>query len=183
MIKIIVFLILISLGCSSNKETELKTISSKNSKTKQKLEENQSEEWIKISFNKFNESQLEAEFEIIKDLLLNQQKDWNNGNIEGFMQGYWKSDKLIFASAKHKPTYGWEKTLKRYRESYPTKKSMGKLNFVIHNMKLVSNTDVNVSGNWELVRDDDNPKGWFQLTLNKFQQGWFITKDFTINYE
>ena len=65
----------------------------------------------------------------IKKMLSNQQECWNNGDIDGFMQGYWQSEKLIFTSQNHKPTYGWKNTLERYKNSYPTKSSMGKLKF------------------------------------------------------
>ena len=32
----------------------------------------------------------------IKKILESQQDCWNNGDIDGFMKGYWKSEKLIF---------------------------------------------------------------------------------------
>jgi len=34
----------------------------------------------------------------IKKVMDAQQIAWNNGDLEGFMQGYWKSDKLRFIS-------------------------------------------------------------------------------------
>ena len=34
----------------------------------------------------------------IKTMLKTQQDCWNNGDIEGFMQGYWNSEKLVFIS-------------------------------------------------------------------------------------
>ena len=47
----------------------------------------------------------------LKKVLFDQQESWNNGNIKDFMEGYWKSDQLIFKSAKHETSYGWESGL------------------------------------------------------------------------
>ena len=37
-----------------------------------------------------------------------------------------------------KPAFGWENTLERYKNSYPTKESMGKLKFEFLDLKLIS---------------------------------------------
>ena len=42
-----------------------------------------------------------------------QENAWNSGNINSFMQGYIKSDELVF-SGKSGPVYGWNDTRKRY---------------------------------------------------------------------
>jgi hypothetical protein len=44
--------------------------------------------------------------EAIIRVLERQQKAWNKGSIEKFMDGYWKSDSLIFVG-RAAPTYGW----------------------------------------------------------------------------
>ena len=54
------------------------------------------------------------EIDAIKKMLTTQQECWNNGDIDGFMEGYWNSEELIFTSATHKPAYGWQNTLERY---------------------------------------------------------------------
>ena len=59
----------------------------------------------------------QLEIKSIRTVLIKQQECWNNGDLEGFMKGYWNSDKLIFTSLNHKPAYGWDNTLKRYKES------------------------------------------------------------------
>jgi len=72
---------------------------------------------------------------IIK-VLENQRIAWNNGDIDGFMQGYWKSDSLMFVG-KDAAVYGWQKTLDRYKRSYPDKAAMGKLTFTILKVNLL----------------------------------------------
>ncbi|MBC8265527.1 MAG: hypothetical protein H8E84_01015 [Flavobacteriales bacterium] len=115
----------------------------------------------------------------IKEVLRKQQENWNSGDIDGFMQGYWKSEELIFTSTKYKPTYGWKNTLERYKESYPTKESMGELKFEFLDLKLVSKNTAQMKGKWELIRKDDNPNGLFWLNFEKFDNNWVITKDST----
>ena len=123
------------------------------------------------------------EIEAIKKILTTQQKCWNNGDIDGFMEGYWNSEELIFTSLNHKPAFGWENTLGRYKNSYPTKESMGEFRFEIVDIKLTSRTTSNLIGKWELVREKDHPNGLFYLDLEKFDENWLITKDSTISFE
>ena len=123
------------------------------------------------------------EIDAIKKMLTTQQECWNNGDIDGFMQGYWQSEKLIFTSLSHKPAYGWENTLERYKNSYPTKSSMGEFRFEILDLKLISKKTAVLKGKWELIRTDDHPQGMFWLDLERFDENWLITKDSTISFE
>jgi len=123
------------------------------------------------------------ELEAIQKILTKQQKCWNNGDIDGFMKGYWNSEDLIFTSLKHKPAYGWKATLERYKNSYPTISNMGKLKFEILNTSLTSERKAKLKGKWELIREEDHPNGLFWLELEKFDENWLITKDSTISNE
>ncbi len=119
-----------------------------------------------------------SEINAIKEVLHTQQIAWNNGDIDGFMLGYWQSNSLTFVS-KNGVTKGWDATLKNYKTSYPTKASMGSLQFKIIEVKLQNKTTATLDGNWELIRTNDNPKGSFTLTFNKIDGQWFIIKDYT----
>ena len=123
------------------------------------------------------------EIHAIKKILTSQQDCWNNGDIDGFMQGYWNSEELIFTSLNHKPTYGWKNTLERYRNSYPNKESMGEFKFEILDLKLTSSSTSTVKGKWELIRENDNPNGLFWLAIDKIDANWLIIKDSTISFE
>lgn len=123
------------------------------------------------------------ELKNIKKVLQEQQKCWNIGDIDGFMQGYWNSEELIFTSLNHQPTYGWQATLERYKNSYPTQESMGELKFEFLHISVDSdNISADLKGYWELVRKEDNPKGEFFLKLKKLDGNWKITKDSTTSY-
>ena len=123
------------------------------------------------------------EIDAIKKILTTQQEYWNNGDIDGFMEGYWNSEELIFTSLNHKPAFGWENTLERYKNSYPTKASMGEFRFDILDLKLNSEKTASLKGKWELIREKDHPNGLFWLDLKKFDESWLITKDSTISFE
>src|SRR4051812_634098 len=60
----------------------------------------------------------------IRAILAAQVTEWNKGNPEGYMKGYWESDSLLFIG-KSGPTYGYNATLERYKKSYPDAASMG----------------------------------------------------------
>ena len=119
------------------------------------------------------------EIDAIKKMLTSQQECWNNGDIDGFMQGYWNSEKLIFTSLSHKPAYGWKNTLERYKNSYPTKESMGEFKFDIYDEKLTSKRTAILNGKWKLIRINDNPKGSFTYIFKKIENNWLIISDYT----
>ena len=121
-----------------------------------------------------------TEIDAIKQVLTTQQIYWNNGDIDGFMLGYWNSDKFEFSS-ENGTTFGWESTLERYKESYPTKESMGELSFEILDVKLTSDTTAVLDGEWELIRKNDNPKGSFILKFQKIENNWLIIRDYSTN--
>src|ERR1700749_2215231 len=98
----------------------------------------------------------------ILKVLSTQQTAWNNGDVDGFMQGYWKSDSLVFVG-KAGPVYGWQGTLDRYKKSYPDKSAMGTLTFTIIKVDVMDSTNAFVLGGWALKRDKDAPGGFFTL--------------------
>ena len=122
------------------------------------------------------------EIDLIKKILTKQEESWNNGNIDEFMEGYWNSEELIFTSDIGAPAYGWQNTLKRYKNTYQTKESMGELKFQIFDVKLSSNKTAILNGKWELIRENDNPQGNFYLILNKIDNNWLIVKDSTTSF-
>ena len=44
-------------------------------------------------------SQESRDIATVKSILLRQQNDWNKGDIDAFMNGYWESDNLKFVGA------------------------------------------------------------------------------------
>lgn len=103
---------------------------------------------------------------------------WNRGDIEGYMEGYWKTDSLLFTSSG-KIQRGWNATFEKYKKSYYTKAKMGNLVFSNLAITLLFDESAWVFGYWELSREKDNPKGLFTLIFRKFATGWKIIHDHT----
>ncbi len=106
-----------------------------------------------------------------------QEKAWNDGNIDAFMQGYWQSDLLMFVG-KNGIKYGWQTTSDNYKKSYPNKAAMGKLEFDIIKLEVNENAAY-MLGKWSLIRANDNPNGYFTLYWKKINDQWLITIDHT----
>ena len=114
----------------------------------------------------------------IRKVMEDQAAAWNQGDLDGFMQGYWKSEKLTFLSGTN-VTRGWQPTLDRYKKSYDSRAKMGTLTFSGLEITLLGEDAAVVLGDWSLARDKDNPKGKFTLTFRKFKEGWRIIIDHT----
>jgi hypothetical protein len=113
---------------------------------------------------------------VIRNILNNQSQAWNKGDYVGFMQGYWKSDSLMFIG-KDGITYGWEKTLSSYKKNYPDTAAMGKLHFDIILVKSLSPEYYSLTGRWNLKRITGNLTGYFTLLFRKINGSWVIIAD------
>jgi beta-aspartyl-peptidase (threonine type) len=117
----------------------------------------------------------------IRRVLDDQVKAWNKGDLNGYMQGYWKSPELTFSSGKDH-TKGWQQTLERYRKRYQGEgREMGKLSFSDLVVTPLGPDSAFVRGRWQLVRSKDRPGGLFTLIFRRFPEGWRIVHDHTSN--
>ncbi|MEX2379110.1 MAG: nuclear transport factor 2 family protein [Vicingaceae bacterium] len=134
-----------------------------------------------ILFNPFSlkaqESETLAQSQIKLQMKF-QEENWNMGNIEGFMQAYWRSDSLLFLGSKG-PTYGWLRTLTNYQKAYPDAAAMGKLSFKLIDLKILSDEYAYMLGSWHLEREKDSLGGHFSLLWLKVEGKWKIVSDHT----
>jgi ketosteroid isomerase-like protein len=116
----------------------------------------------------------------IVQVLTTQTAAWNRGDIPGFMEGYWKSDSLVFIGRKG-PTYGWQPTLANYQKNYPDAAAMGKLDFSGLRVTLVAPTAAQVVGRWHLARPAalGDLQGYFLLVLRQIDGKWVVVADHT----
>lgn len=115
----------------------------------------------------------------IRKVLERQNKNWNDGNIEAFMEDYWKSDSLMFIG-KSGVVYGWKATKDRYFKSYPNRKTMGQLAFDIKEVAMHSPTTAWVLGSWKLTRPEvGDIGGYFTLIFKKINGKWLVVSDHT----
>lgn len=113
---------------------------------------------------------------VIRQLLDKQTQAWNRGDIETFMETYWKSDSLMFIG-KSGVTYGWANTLNNYKKGYPDTTAMGKLSFDILVIKRLSFQYYHVVGKWHLQRSIGDLSGHYTLLIKKIKGQWVIIAD------
>ena len=121
----------------------------------------------------FTQSKDEA---AIRKLMAVQTASWNSGDLEGFMQTYWKSDSLLFIG-KNGIKWGWQAALDNYKKGYPDTVAMGKLSFDILLIKRLSADHYYVVGKWSLARSFGDLSGHYDLLLRKIKGQWVIVAD------
>ena len=112
----------------------------------------------------------------IAKVMNDQESAWNNGNLEDFMQGYWKSDSLKFYGSNGL-TKGWQNTLDNYKKGYPTKAESGVLNFVINDVSKIEGDNYWVMGEYHLKRDVGDADGVFIIIFKMINGEWKIIAD------
>ena len=114
----------------------------------------------------------------VESVLRIQQEAWNRGDVDAFMEHYWKSDDLTFSS-EGKTTRGWTATLNRYRDRYPTPEQMGQVKFSNLEITPLGDSAALVLGKWNLKRENEPLKGNFSLVFRKLDGRWVIVHDHT----
>ena len=126
-----------------------------------------------LSANTYAQSGNES---LIRQRLKQQTESWNRGDIEGFMETYWKNDSLLFIGNSG-VNRGWQNTLNNYRKGYPDTAAMGKLSFDIIMVKKLSSKYYYVVGKWMLTRSIGNLSGHYDLLFKKIKGRWYIIAD------
>jgi hypothetical protein len=121
-------------------------------------------------------AQVDKDVMSIRKLLFLQVQEWNKGNIEGYMHGYWESDSLLFIGSKG-PRYGYQNTLNNYKKAYPDADHMGKLTTTVVSMERLSPECYFVVGKWALERKAGDVNGSYTLLLKKKSDQWVIVCD------
>lgn len=114
----------------------------------------------------------------VLDVLDAQVEAWNEGDLEGFMAGYLRSEELRFTSGSE-VRRGWRHTLERYRQTYPDRAAMGTLAFEELDVRVLSEHATMVFGRFRLTRESDEPTGLFTLLVERHGERWLIVADHT----
>ncbi len=116
----------------------------------------------------------------VRAVLDRQIADWNRGDLDGFLSGYWNSPKVVFQSGGRR-LVGWEAMRDRYRRRYGSDRStMGRLTFSGLDIVPLGPEAVLARGRWQLVmKDGTEPGGLFTAIFRKFPEGWKIVHDHT----
>ena len=124
-------------------------------------------------------SEADTESAIIA-VLTAQVNAWNEADIPRFMETYVKGDALRFSSGGT-VRRGWQATLDRYLNAYPTPEAMGHLDFEELEVLLLTDEWAQVHGRYRLKREGEygNATGLFTLLLQQTDDGWKILHDHT----
>lgn len=116
----------------------------------------------------------------VRAVLDRQVADWNNGNLNGFLDGYWNSPKVVFQSGGQRFD-GWEAMRDRYRRRYQAEgRAMGRLAFSGLEIQSLGPTALLARGRWQLTMPDGSmPGGLFTVIFRKLPEGWKIVHDHT----
>ena len=114
----------------------------------------------------------------LERLLSEQASAWNRGDLDSFMEHYWKSDELTFNSGG-KTTRGWSTTKAHYQRRYPTRELMGNLSFGAIEVTPLGASAALVLGRWNLERKPASLGGNFSLVFRQIEGMWVIVHDHT----
>ncbi|MBI1789283.1 MAG: SgcJ/EcaC family oxidoreductase [Acidobacteria bacterium] len=116
----------------------------------------------------------------IRQVLDDQVKAWNAGDIPAFMSGYEESEATAFVGAT--VVKGHRRVLARYLEKYPSRPQMGTLTFSEVEVRLLGGDHAAVIGRFHLARSAEGggpATGLFTLVFRKTTAGWKIILDHT----
>jgi len=122
----------------------------------------------------------------IRAVLAQQERAWNDFDLDRFMRGYWKNDSTIFASGGE-ASRGWNQMLSRYKKGYDTAEKAGQLKFDIQQIDFMGETWAKVLGEWKLFPKDSKKaatappmsRGLYTLIFHRVPEGWRIVHDHT----
>jgi len=116
--------------------------------------------------------------DVVRATLMAQVAAWNEGDLDAFMETYWKSDDLKFVSGDQ-VTKGWSSTRKRYRERYRTESGLGWLALEKVDVTMAGENFAVVTGRFHHTSHDDASSGVFSLVMRRTEGVWRIIHDHT----
>jgi beta-aspartyl-peptidase (threonine type) len=116
----------------------------------------------------------------VRAVLDRQVADWNKGDLDGFLTGYWISPEVVFQSGGQRFD-GWEAMRDRYRRRYQAEgRAMGRLVFSGLDIELLGPEAALARGRWQRTMPDGaTPGGLFTVIFRKLPEGWKIVHDHT----
>ncbi|HWU86591.1 MAG TPA: nuclear transport factor 2 family protein [Kofleriaceae bacterium] len=104
---------------------------------------------------------------------------WNRGDLATYMDGYARTDALVFTSGG-KVRRGWQQAFDHYQARYgKDRAAMGKLVFQIASVDALGADGAVVLGTWILTESPHDGRGIFSVVLERRPEGWRIIHDHT----
>jgi ketosteroid isomerase-like protein len=114
----------------------------------------------------------------IRAVLDQQVREWNLGNLAGFMETYARADSTRFASGGN-VNLGWQAVFDRYKAKYGDPAGMGVTTFSGLEVTMLGPDTAMAFGRWHQKGSKGEGSGLFTLILRKQVEGWRIIHDHT----
>lgn len=115
----------------------------------------------------------------IRDLTLKLQTDWNGGDMDAYLDTYWKSAEMSLMFG-NKSVRGWQALAELFRSSWATEEAMGDFTASDIVISLLSSDTVIASGAFTHVFPDETIEGSFTHVWKQFEDGqWRIAHEHT----
>jgi ketosteroid isomerase-like protein len=129
------------------------------------------------------EGRAEAVAAEITQMLQASAASWNAGDLDGFLDDYWRSDELTFSGGTG-ITRGWEDVRERYLRSYwAPGAARDSLRFEDLEVTVLGDDHALALGRYLLFRPEAEGSvtntGYFSLVLRRVEDGWRIVHDHT----
>jgi beta-aspartyl-peptidase (threonine type) len=116
--------------------------------------------------------------EVIEGVLSAQVAAWNDGDLDGFMAGYWNSPDLVVVAGAEKAV-GWKEAERRYKARYRGPEEFGRLTHEAIEVAMVDPATARVTGRYRHEQAGATTSGRFILTMKDFDGRWRIVHDQT----
>ena len=101
---------------------------------------------------------------------------WNRGDLDGYLAGYWDSDKTLWVSNGSLTRGKWA-IVAAYKTRFQTHQQMGKLTLADLEIDVLTPADAIAFGRWRLVMEDKAAEGFFTVQLRKIKGTWLYVSD------
>jgi len=101
---------------------------------------------------------------------------WNRGDLDGYLAGYWDSDKTIWISGGSL-TRGKKAIVAACKARFSTPQQMGKLTLTELEIDVLTSMDAIAFGHWRLVIEGKAAEGFFTVQLKKIEDNWLYVAD------
>ena len=119
------------------------------------------------------------ELDVVK-VLTQQERAWNQGDIETFAKGYKNAPDIVFIGDH--VSKGYADMLNDYKKNYPNKDAMGTLTYSELEPRILDEHYAVLVGKYRLDRSKKlggPAEGFFSLVFEKTDKGWKIVVDHT----
>lgn len=115
----------------------------------------------------------------IRDLTLKLQADWNTGNMDGYLDAYWKSGEMSLMFG-NQAVRGWQALADLFRSNWETEEAMGDFTTSDVVVSQISSDTVISSGAFTHIFPDETIDGSFTHVWKQLEDGqWQIAHEHT----